>query len=239
MKRTGFMKGNRRIYMRSWQTELSGPALVGGIIGGLLITFYGGGLITRYFGMLTGLIFSSFAASLFILAVMSFHPPFGSSLARKAGFRKLEKKNWKTILLGVALITALSPLLTLVWQQILEVCHIPFEQEQGLLQLVKGADRVTFCKLFLLTVGAVPLAEELMFRRCLYGILLKISAPAAFVGTAVIFAAAHGFLLGVPGLCFIGMVFQIVNNTTRNLWCSVICHALHNAIVITLAALTA
>jgi membrane protease YdiL (CAAX protease family) len=78
-----------------------------------------------------------------------------------------------------------------------------------------------------------------MFRRCLYGLLLKIGAPAAFVGTAVIFSAAHGFLPGVPGLFFIGMVFQIVNNTTRNLWCSVICHALHNAIVITLAALTA
>ena len=238
MKRTGSIGLNRRIYMRSWQTELSVPAQVGGIIGGLLITFYGGGLITRYWGMLAGLIVSSFAASFFILAVMFFHPPFGG-FARKAGFRKIEKKNWKTILLGVALITALSPLLTFFWQQILEVLHIPFEQEQGLLQLVKGADRVTFCKLFLLTVAAVPLAEELMFRRCLYGLLLKIGAPAAFVGTAVIFAAAHGFLLGVPGLFFIGLVFQIVNNTTRNLWCSVICHALHNAVVITLAALTA
>lgn len=238
MKRKIFDLAARRIYMRPWRTEISAPAQLGGIIGGLLITFYGGGLITRYWGMLTGLIVSSFAASFFILAVMFCHPVTGRELARKAGFRKLEKKNWKPILLGLALITVVSPLLTLSWQQILESLHIPFEQEQGLVQLVKGADAETCCKLFLLTTVAVPLAEELIFRRCLYGLLLKISAPAAFVGTAVIFAAAHGFLLGVPGLCFIGFIFQILCNTTRNLWSAVICHACHNAIVITLAALS-
>jgi membrane protease YdiL (CAAX protease family) len=84
----------------------------------------------------------------------------------------------------------------------------------------------------LLTAFLVPLSEELVFRRCLYELLLKFGAPAAMVGTALIFSAAHGFLLGLPGLFFIGLVFQILCNTTRNLWCSIIAHAMLNATVL-------
>ena len=52
------------------------------------------------------------------------------------------------------------------------------------------------------------------------------------VGTALIFSAAHGFLLGVPGLFFMGLVFQILCNTTRNLGCSIIAHSMLNATVL-------
>ena len=60
---------------------------------------------------------------------------------------------------------------------------------------------------------------------------------AALLLGSFIFAAAHGFLLGLPGLFFIGIVFQIVCGATRNLTCSILCHALLNGTVLLLVKL--
>ena len=227
---------SRRIYARTWRAPLAVPVLVAAILGGLLITFYGGAQLGGFMGELTAVTVASFAAAVFILLGCAFVAPAGN-IARKIGFCKLGKEELFLIAAGLVVVLPVAACLTAFWQQILDIFHIPYAREQGLIQLVKGADCKELFQLFLLTVVAVPLTEELIFRRCLYNLLLPLGCVAAFAGTALIFSVAHGFLLGVPGLFFIGLIFQSLANMTRNLWSSIICHACHNAIVLAAACM--
>ena len=237
MKSRNFRLLSRRIYARAWSVELAPPFLVTAILGGLLITFYGGAQLAAFMEALTAMTVASFSAAVFILLELKLVPPAGS-LSRKTGFRKIGKEELILIAAGLLVIMPVSVVLTASWQQILELFNIPYVKEQGLIRLLKGSGGKGFLQLLLLTAVAVPLTEELIFRRCLYNLLLPLGGAAALVGSALIFSAAHGFLLGAPGLFFIGMVFQFLANITRNLWSSVICHACHNAIVLLAAAMT-
>ena len=223
-----------RFYRRPWRRSVAAHWLITGIIGALLITFYCGNKLSIFTGMLNGMIIASFAAALFLLAGAFLIPPAGDGAA-KIGFRKIRRKDLGLCLGALLLALIGSALISGCWQMTLDFFHIPYEKEQTLLQLVRGSDTLSLLKILLLTAAAVPLVEELVFRRCLYELLLKLGAPAAMTGGAMIFAAAHGFLAGLPGLFFIGLVFQALCNVTRNLWCSVICHALLNATVVLLA----
>ncbi|MBE6385910.1 MAG: CPBP family intramembrane metalloprotease [Lentisphaerae bacterium] len=231
MKNSSFNIVSRRIYARAWQIALPVSVLVTGLTGGLCITFGGGVLLGKYMGLIPGMIAASLGAALFIIGVSTFFAPGGNTMD-KLGFHRLKKADFRLIFLAFLLITLVSVLITAAWGEILDLFHIPYMKEQGLIQLVKGGDSQTVLQLFLLTAAAVPLAEELMFRRCLYELLLPLGGAAAFIGTALIFSVAHGFLLGMPGLFFMGLIFQFLANTTRNLWSSVLCHAFHNALVI-------
>lgn len=238
MKKASFKFFSRRICARPWKLPLPSPFLVTAITGGLLITFGAGTLLARWTGTVPGMILSSLGAVLFIVCGSALVPPCGKTVS-KLGFRRLKKEDWHLILTAFLLITAGAVFITAFWGEVLELFHIPYTKEQGLVQLVKEGDTMTAVQLLILTAAAVPLAEELMFRRCLYELLLPLGSAAALIGTAVIFAAAHGFLLGFPGLIFIGVIFQILANVTRNLWSSILCHAFHNALVILLAYLAA
>ena len=224
----------RRIYARCWRKKLPVAVTVGAIAAGLLITFYGGAALGKYMDPLWAMIIASFASTAVILLGFALTPPLGST-GEKSGFRKMTSEDLKCVFIALPLITCGSLLVTHLWQFFLEVFHIPYAPEQGLVQLVRGAGSGTFLKMLLLTAVAVPLSEELMFRRSLYALLSRAGGPAGFVGSAAVFAAAHGFLLGMPGLFFMALFFQTLANIRRNLWCSVLCHGLHNSIVVTVA----
>ena len=223
----------RRIFMRPWRLAAGAPFLAGGILCTLFISNLGTSELAPRCGMLNGAIISTFAGAFLLLAAMYMMFPRGF-LAWKAGFRRVGIRELKLTAVFFAAVLIGSAAITGVWQQILEYLQIPFEKEQLLVQLAKDADSVTFFKLFLLTAVAVPLTEELVFRRCLYELLQGLGRGPAFWGGAFIFAAAHGFLLGLPGLFFIGIMFQALCNVSRNLWCSIICHSLLNASVLLL-----
>ena len=224
----------RRIYARCWRKKLPIPVSVGAIAAGLLITFYGGAMLGRCMDPLWAMLIASFASTAVILLGFCLTPPLGHT-REKSGFRRVTPEDLKCVFIALPLITCGSLLITHLWQFFLEVFHIPYEPEQSLLQIVRGGGGWTFFKMFLLTSVAVPLSEELMFRRSLYDLLSRAGGAAGFIGSAVIFGAAHGFLLGFPGLFFMGLIFQTLANIRRNLWCSVICHGLHNTIVVTVA----
>ena len=217
--------------MRPWKRSLPVPFLIGGIITVLLVSFYGGTLLAPLTGEINGLILSSCAANLLLFGAIFFFPPRGEGAAR-VGFRKVRKEDLLLCAEALLVMLTVSALLGFFWQQILDLFHIAYEKEQSLVQLAKGADSFVFVRIFLLTAVLVPLMEELVFRRFLYDLMLRLGSTAAFLGTAFIFSVAHGFLLGVPGLFFMGIVFQTVCNMTRNLWCSIITHAMLNASVL-------
>ncbi len=247
----------RRILMRPWRRRLGAPLAVGGIVGTLLITYFGGGVCARYLGMIPGMLAASLLGSVFLLGLIFFFPAVEISgrgtirLGRPlfppdaAGFRekilchppsgrefRLVVAAWLAVVLGSTVITQL-------WRAVLEILGLPFATEQSLVQLARMATPGDFVLLLLLTAGAVPLTEELIFRRCLPELLAPLGPRAALLLGSFIFAAAHGFLLGLPGLFFIGLVFQIVCNATRNLCCSILCHALLNGTVLLLVKIAA
>jgi membrane protease YdiL (CAAX protease family) len=222
---------SNRIFARPWKKDVSPPFLIGAIIIALLISFYGGTLLAPLAGTINGLLIGCTAANALLLGGAFLIPPRREG-AFRLGMRRVTGKDMVLCAVALFVMLAGSMLLSFAWQQILDFFAVEYTKEQGLVQLAKEADFFTLLRLLLLTAFLVPLSEELVFRRCLYELLLKFGAPAAMVGTALIFSAAHGFLLGLPGLFFIGLVFQILCNTTRNLWCSIIAHAMLNATVL-------
>lgn len=221
----------RRFFMRPWRLELGGPQLIGGILCTLFISYFGAAKLVPFFGAINSAVVATAAGALFLTAMACLTSPRGF-VSWKTGFRKIGVSDLKLAFAALIVVLTGSAVITGIWQQMLDHLQIPFEKEQLLVQLARTADAATFCKLLLLTAVAVPLTEELMFRRFLYELLQGLGHRTAFFATAFIFAAAHGFLLGMPGLFFMGMIFQILCNTTRNLWTSVICHSLLNASVL-------
>lgn len=236
MKKHSFTLFSRRIFARPWKRKIPLHFILGGITGSLVISFYGGSRLAGALGAVNALLLCSAAALIFFGAILAFAPAPGS-FCSKAGFRKVRFQDLLLCFLALAILLPVSALLTGSWQQILEFFHISYEKEQSFIFLVRQGGKGTYFQLLLLTAAVVPCLEELIFRRGLYALLGKLGAPAAMVGTAFIFSIAHGFVLGIPALFFIGLTFQAVCNITRNLWCSIITHALLNAMVLSITFL--
>lgn len=105
------------------------------------------------------------------------------------------------------------------------------ENQHQFLQLLR--DDATAATLFWLTVAAVvlaPLSEELMFRVILQGWLLaRWPRHAAIVGTALLFAAVHGWPDAIP-LIPLALILGYVNYHFRNYTAVVLAHALFNGL---------
>lgn len=237
MKKKGFTFFPRRIFVRPWKRDISAPFLIAGSIGALAGSFYLGSLMGRSLGMVNGLLAGTFLALAIFLVCAALSPDEGE-ISAKIGWRKISFRELLFCCGALLVMVAGSSVITFLWQQFLEAFQIPYQKEQGLLQLARQADKVTFFKIFILTAVGVPFVEELVFRRALYALLLKLGPPAAMIGTALIFAAAHGFLLGLPGLFFMGVIFQMTANMTRNLLCSVLLHAMLNGSVLLMALIS-
>lgn len=80
----------------------------------------------------------------------------------------------------------------------------------------------------LAAVIAVPLGEELFFRGTVFGLLKKMSVPAASVISSLIFALSHASIQGFICAFFAGLVLCMIYKRTGNLILPVICHATNN-----------
>lgn len=231
MKKHSFTFFSRRMFARPWRCPVPCTILLAGVIGSLIISFYGGSRLADLTGTLNALIICSAGALFFFGALLAVPSPAGEVCA-KIGLKKIKMKDLQLCVLALFIILPGSALLTCFWQQFLEILNIPFEKEQSLLNVVRHGNKATFLQLLVLTAGVIPCLEELIFRRGLYALLARTGPHAAMIVTALIFSVAHGFLLGVPALFFMGLTFQVICNVTRNLWCSIITHALLNATVL-------
>jgi len=76
-----------------------------------------------------------------------------------------------------------------------------------------------------------PFVEEVGFRGWIQGDLHRRFSPAAAVGVgAVVFAAFHGSLRGLPSLLMGGLVLGYAFYATRSLWMSVLLHVTSNTV---------
>ena len=142
---------------------------------------------------------------------------------------KLSTDDFIYAVAGTVIITISSGIVTALWRIVLQAFSIPFAESQYLITLAGKCSRTEFALLSALVVLVVPVAEELLFRRVLFAWLLRWGNAVAWFGTAAIFAVAHLFLAGLPGLFVIGFGFQWLYIRRKNLSVSIVSHGLFNA----------
>ena len=134
MKQYAFRLFPRSIFARPWKVSVPVPHLIAGSISALIVSFYFGGVLAPYTGMLNGLLISSTAAIAIFCGTVALTVPLGE-IGGKVGFRKVSFRELLLCLGALLIILAGSSILTAFWQQILEYFRIPFEKEQGRLIL--------------------------------------------------------------------------------------------------------
>ncbi len=150
--------------------------------------------------------------------------------AEALGLRRFPLR-WLWIAFGVTLVSVIVAAL-------LEP-YLHASEEQGL-----APDRweegraVAFALNAAVIVLIVPFAEELFFRGLGVRVLAFLGEPAAVVGTAVVFAFAHGILAGIPALGLFALALGWVRYRSVSVWPGFVAHASYNLVGI-LAALYA
>ncbi len=148
------------------------------------------------------------------------------------------QKGFPVIAGGLALLMLLvSATVTVFFEEVLQRMQINVDPPP-ILELVMSCDGSTLVALGIAVVVLAPIAEELMFRRFLFGFLAaRWGTPAALIVVSLVFAAAHDSLLQFPGLFLLGIAFQLVYLHFRSLYPAILMHAYNNAIAFALILL--
>jgi len=220
-----------------WRAGLGWPLLLFALFGGLGAAMLGsvaGAVFVRLIlhRAPTGISFPEMLGqSAFTIAVLAgaaaLWPPRGKLFA-KLGIRPLNRTD-----IGIALLTCLGVVLiggglTEGWQFLLDRSGISYQKEQALLLALSGASIPAVIGIGIVVVIAVPMAEEIFFRRMLFGLFRPLGVWKAILLTAAVFAAVHLFLLGIPALFLMGIGFQLAYLYRRNLSSSILAHGLVN-----------
>jgi len=119
--------------------------------------------------------------------------------------------------------------LGLAWEQILQAVGLPTERQE-LVDLILQAKSATLLA-FLITLALVlaPIAEELVFRAGIFR-FLRTRAPrwVAYVVSAGLFAALHGYWSSSLPLFVLGLVFAASYERTGRIAVPMLAHALFN-----------
>ena len=154
---------------------------------------------------------------------------------------QIRRLTWGDILFclkGTALIIPAYALVNALWKALLTLTGIPFEETQQLMIFAQNISGFDFVLLAILVTIPVPVAEELLFRRILYGGVVRQGRMTALLFTSFFFAAVHFFLAGFPGLFVIGAGCQLIYLKRKNLLAAILSHALLNACAVLSAALS-
>ena len=225
-----------------WRCRVSLPISIGALlastIGYLLIPFpvvfflMSGGLCEQDEAVWAGALTAPVGALSIYLAFLGFDCPL-RTLAARLGIRCLKWRDLLWSLAGFGIILAGSIQLNALWGWLLGLLNISYTKKQDVLELAEKTGWGTFFTLGAVVVVLVPVAEEIFFRRGLYGVLRPLGAWTALIATSLLFSAVHFFLLGFPALFLMGAVFQLVYLKTRNLAAAMITHSLVNLLAMT------
>jgi len=115
-----------------------------------------------------------------------------------------------------------------LWITVADLFHIP----AGVQPKMTGVPLLTGASFLIMSALAAPLSEEAAFRGYAMGILERAwgSAPAAIVGSSLLFAAVH-FVQGLDaiklGLYFgAGLLFAVIGYLTNSLYAVMVVHSL-------------
>ena len=165
-------------------------------------------------------------------------------LIRAGGWQALrirlpDCKDIKYCLAGTCLVVTACAAITALWKLLLKNCGIPFAEEQSLMILAKNIHGMDFLFFALLVTIPIPIAEELLFRRILYALLLPAGRMFAVLSCSAVFAAVHCHIAGIPGLFVVGAGFQLLFLNRKNLLVPIMSHLLFNTCAVISAAFAA
>lgn len=214
-----------------WRTEVKWYVCLGAAGAGLLAGAGVSALCRRFFpfsSLASGGCFHV-AASVAALAVLLLAPPRWD-LAAKLGIGKLRRFDVKLALGGLGAVYVFEFLTLPLWGWLLRRLGVEFSEKQSLLDLCAGADVPLFIQLLILVGLVIPAAEELFFRRLIFGTLRPLGAVAALLLSSVIFGVLHWFVYGVFVLTFFGAVLQLIYLRSGNLATNILAHSLFNLV---------
>jgi membrane protease YdiL (CAAX protease family) len=155
----------------------------------------------------------------------------GARIAALFGFDRLEVQ--KAVGLGIALLVSALPIIFA--SSALVSAWLKTNQQsdaQEIIQIFESANSpVQRIPIIVLAVVGAPLAEELVFRGYLYGVLKKyFGALASMVFTAVLFALIHAHIPSLLPLFLLACVFTIAYESSGCLLVPMTMHATFNAV---------
>ncbi len=157
------------------------------------------------------------------------------SVRRGLGLRLPGKlREWLWVPFGLALAYAV----TASYDMLLRLYDMQFEQALALqLQGLRGAG--SWIAVMLCGGLLVPVAEEVVFRGCMYpGFKKSLGSFWAAVLSSLAFMIVHGELIAFPPIFIIGMITAYVYERTRSLYVPIAVHAVNNLIGLTVVALS-
>lgn len=112
----------------------------------------------------------------------------------------------------------------------------PVPEGNRITEIVESGSVLVMLALFLMATVWAPTVEESIFRGALFRHLRRrVALPAAALGSAVVFAVLHGYVLqGLLMVGTLGFMFAILREWRGSLVACVTAHAIHNGIVMTL-----
>ena len=89
------------------------------------------------------------------------------------------------------------------------------------------------CSIILMATLVAPIAEEIIFRGYLYGVMRRfLGRIPGIVISSILFAAMHLHLPSMPGLTVLAVMLCLLYERTGSLWSNIIVHATFNSISI-------
>lgn len=100
---------------------------------------------------------------------------------------------------------------------------------------VRAASPAQFLGIWLLVAVSAPICEESFFRGYVFGVLRgRYGRPIAYVGSALMFAAAHLSLSTALPIVVVGLCLAFLYDRTRSVVPGIVAHGLFNAVQMTL-----
>ena len=218
-----------------WRIDVPWPYLLAILFAVLAIWLAAPAVVSRFPAKIAHI--ANAAAELAMLAMMlgilRLAPPAGK-LAPKLGIRRLRFADLGSVCAGLAAAYLWLLATTPLWENLLRSRNIVWKPQQELLTECASGSFGNYLALLALAGVLIPTAEEILFRRVVFGALFPVGRIAATLLTAVVFATAHLFLHGFPALLGLGIVFQLQYLFTDNLLVPVLTHMIFNAVSLTL-----
>ena len=160
-------------------------------------------------------------------------PPFGA-LAGKLGIRGFRRGDLSPIFVGLAVVCLTHLCVSPLWGGALHALGVDYAASQDFIRLCRGAAPLRFAALAAVAGVLIPVAEELVFRRLVFGMLRPLGALPALLTASLIFSVLHFFLYGFWALWVLGGAFQWIYLRTGNLAACIAAHMAFN--IVSLAA---
>ena len=150
--------------------------------------------------------------------------------AEKIPLKRLARSEIFEIILFAFALILLTGGVTWLWRFLLKLAGANYAEKQFAMQLIGQCHGRQRIQLFFSLCLFAPIMEELLFRRIIYGSLVRFGAGFAWFGTALLFSTCHFFIAGLPGLFILALGFQFAYLKYRNLTAAILLHALVNAV---------